>query len=93
MDDRLKNIDKRLKTEITLVKNLGDKIGYGNLMSLASALWRKKLVDDKCPKELVESSVFVPVSVDYVKDEWIDEVKDSASILDNYINYFEEFIK
>lgn len=93
MDDRLKNIDKRLKTEITLVKNLGDKIGYGNLMSLASALWRKKLVDDGYLKELVESSVFVPVSVDYVKDEWIDEVKDSASILDNYINYFEEFIK
>ena len=93
MDDRLKNIDKRLKTEITLVKNLGEKIGYGNLMSLASALWRKKLVDDGYPKELVESSVFVPVSIDYVKDEWIDEVKDSASILDNYINYFEEFIK
>lgn len=26
------------------VKELGDEIGYGHLMSLASALWRKKLI-------------------------------------------------
>lgn len=92
-------MDDRLKIEITLVKNLGDQIGYGNLMGLASALWRKALIDSGCPKELTELSVFVPVSIAGVKDEWLDEVKGSASIYDSYVNYinydnyFEEFIK
>lgn len=41
--------DKLLKEEMLSVKQLGDKIGYGNLMSWASALWRKKLYDQECP--------------------------------------------
>ena len=37
--------DKTLKEEMLSVKQLGDKIGYGNLMSWTSALWRKKLFE------------------------------------------------
>lgn len=38
------------------VKRLGEKIGYGNLMSWASALWRKNLSEIGCPTE----GAFVP---------------------------------
>lgn len=41
--------DKMLKEEMFSVKQLGDKIGYGNLMSWASALWREKLSELGCP--------------------------------------------
>ena len=32
-----------MKEEMLKVKELGEEIGYGNLMSFASALWRKEL--------------------------------------------------
>lgn len=32
--------------EVAAVQRLGEQIGYGNLMWLASALWRRKLVKD-----------------------------------------------
>lgn len=31
------------------VRELGEKIGYGELMSLASILWASKLIDDGLP--------------------------------------------
>lgn len=34
------------KQEINAVKELGEAIGYGNLMDIASALWALKLSDD-----------------------------------------------
>lgn len=33
-------------SEIQLVKILGEKIGYGNIMDIASALWANKLEED-----------------------------------------------
>lgn len=38
-------IDERFKRECEEVKRLGDQIGYGNMMTIASALWAKILVD------------------------------------------------
>ena len=35
--------------EIIKVKELGERIGYGHLMSLASALWRRKLREENNP--------------------------------------------
>ncbi len=35
------------KREIIAVKRLGEEIGYGNMMDIASALWAIKLSDDK----------------------------------------------
>lgn len=35
------------KREILAVKRLGEEIGYGNMMDIASALWTMKLSDDR----------------------------------------------
>lgn len=43
------NIEKR-KNEILAVKSLGERIGYGNMMDIASALWTMKLSDDECTR-------------------------------------------
>ena len=39
------------KEEILQVKSLGDSIGYGNLMTIASALWRYDLKIKNYPIE------------------------------------------
>ena len=38
--------EERLKREVEAVKRLGDQIGYGNMMTIASALWAKMLIDE-----------------------------------------------
>ena len=35
--------------EVEAVKNLGDKIGYGNMMAIASVLWRESLRQNGYP--------------------------------------------
>jgi len=51
------------KAEITAVKQLGEKIGYGNLMDITSALWAIQLQKNKTPK----SGAFVPVLIYDIK--------------------------
>jgi hypothetical protein len=43
-------------TEKELVKFIGEQIGYGNMMNLASKLWREDMIANGCPI----SGVFVP---------------------------------
>jgi hypothetical protein len=43
--------------EKELVRQLGEKIGYGNMMQLASDLWEEKMKENGWPT----SGVFVPV--------------------------------
>ena len=69
------------KSEIIEVKVLGERIGYGNMMDIASALWSMKLSDDG-----IERIMHVP-TVEHCmkKKEWertrlqvlarIDEIK------------------
>lgn len=45
--------------EIRLVQELGEKIGYGNMMSIASALWARKL-DDYDPKTGLSTGAEIP---------------------------------
>ena len=45
--------------EIRLVHELGEKIGYGNMMSIASALWARKL-DDYDPKTGLSAGAEIP---------------------------------
>ena len=54
---------KNYAEEIEKVKQLGDEIGYGHLMELASALWRKKLKYSGMP----ESGAFVTTIIPYDK--------------------------
>ena len=51
--------------EIKAVKELGEKIGYGNMMSIASALWRKSAKEKGHPI----SGVFVPTCLEFIKED------------------------
>lgn len=68
-----------LNTEINVVKTIGDEIGYGHLMSIASALWRKKLIEINIP----EGGAFIPMLPCGVKDDWVNE--DEIENYDNII--------
>lgn len=50
------SVNTDIKWEAKKVKELGEQIGYGNMMWLASALWRKMLVE----KGAGTSGAFVP---------------------------------
>ena len=71
------NREKVLKEEMNSVKQLGERVGYGNLMSWASALWRKKLCDLGCPTD----GAFVP-RIDKtgydeeIYDSWVEKFVD-----------------
>ena len=53
------------KAEILAVKQLGEQMGYGNLMDIASALWAVKL--DKSVG--TDEGAFLPVALSEVKRE------------------------
>lgn len=57
------------KLEIELVKNIGENIGYGHLMYLASALWRKKLEETGVPV----GGAFIPTCPSGVNDSELTE--------------------
>jgi hypothetical protein len=59
----------RRQEEIQSVRELGEAIGYGNLMSIASALWALKLKRDYGPELM--SGAFVPTCHPFLnpKDE------------------------
>lgn len=56
--------------EINAVKKLGEKIGYGNLMSIASGLWSVDLQK----KYGTSSGAFIPVCIYDVKKKCRDEI-------------------
>lgn len=43
MEAIAKSLEPRYKSEIEAVKRLGEQIGYGNMMRIASALWALSL--------------------------------------------------
>ncbi|TXK52351.1 hypothetical protein FVR03_01155 [Pontibacter qinzhouensis] len=53
----------QIEREAAQVKELGDRIGYGHMMHLASALWRKMLVEKGWPA----SGATVPTSLHAIK--------------------------
>lgn len=69
--------------EVVAVQRLGEQIGYGNLMHLASALWRRKLV--KAYGKGYETGVFVPVTKNLVKDEWQENLEKEMKMMDRFV--------
>lgn len=67
--------------EVQAIKKLGDEMGYGHLMSLASAIWRKKLLDVNVPV----SGAFVPTIDSFIKDEHKD------TLIEN--KFYDEIVK
>jgi len=56
-------MDKRYKSEIEQVKELGERIGYGNMMSIASGLWALMLEKQYG----ITSGAFVPTVTGMMK--------------------------
>ncbi len=67
--------------EVEAVRLLGDKIWYGQLMTIASALWRQKLVNSGWPS----SGAFVPALVFDVKDSLLKKYIKDSKHYDEYI--------
>lgn len=69
-------MNAQLKKEILIVKHIGDQIGYGNLMSLASALWKLNIGVD------LADGAFVPTIASFVKDEYREMTEQESK---NYV--------
>lgn len=70
-----------LKSEVKSVKEIGEQIGYGHLMSLASALWRKSLKDKGYP----EIGAFVATTLPYVEKEMAQATETERKMYDGFI--------
>lgn len=76
-----KHDPEQIKYEALLVKELGEKIGYGNMMAFASALWRKMLKDKGYPV----SGAFVPTLLLLMKQEDIDDTELERKMYDDFV--------
>lgn len=56
---------KIFQREVLAVQQLGEAIGYGNMMEIASALWRLHLIDGGGPA----SGACIPMSLYTIKPE------------------------
>jgi len=72
------------KQEFESVKNIGERIGYGNLMEIASALWRDSLEKQGLPT----SGAFVPTLQLWLEGEALENAKASAEIYDQWHKKF-----
>ena len=77
--------NERLKRECEEVKRLGDQIGYGNMMTIASALWAKMLIDE----EFGDTEAFYPTILSNMKpgDLTVYAINERAT----YLNLFKEW--
>ncbi len=71
-----------IKSEVKAVKELGDEIGYGHLMALASALWRKSLKEKGFP----ESGAFVPTILECVEKEMAAKTRAERIMYDDFVS-------
>lgn len=73
------------KRECEEVKSLGDQIGYGNMMTIASALWAKMLIDN----DLGDSGAFYTTILSNMKpgDLTVHAMNERAA----YLNLFKEW--
>ena len=69
--------------EVTAVQRLGDQIGYGYLMWLTSALWRKKLVDKYGNGH--EKGAFVPTISVLLNEEGLNIFQKEIGLYDEIV--------
>jgi hypothetical protein len=79
-------VENRLRAEMQAVKQLGDRIGYGNLISWASALWRASLREQGFP----ESGAFIGVCECSIKRDCLDRVHKQEAVYDAWLNKLQE---
>ena len=68
------------------VKQLGDRIGYGNLISWASALWRNSLREQGFP----DSGAFIGVCECSIKSDCLDRVHKQEAVYDAWVDKLQE---
>lgn len=66
------------------IKYIGEKIGYGEMMNICSALWRKRLKDKGFP----ESGAFIPTGISLVKEEHVKLHKRENKRYDDKIDFY-----
>ena len=69
--------------EVVAVQRLGEQIGYGNLMWLASALWRRKLVKDWGDGH--EKGAFLPTVSCLLNEEGLDVFQQQIEVYDEIV--------
>ena len=79
--------ETRFKREVEEVKRLGDQIGYGNMMQIASALWAKMLIDEGWQ----DSGAFYPTILSNMKPG--DLTVHAMSERTAYLNLFAKWEK
>lgn len=78
---------ERIKQEVAAVERLGDSIGCGHLMALATALWRRKLK----AKGLPENAAFIGVCDISIKNNRLNSVMKEVHMYDEIIKrYYDE---
>lgn len=66
------------REQINTIKNIGDQIGYGHLMHIASALWRNSLQE----KMISKDGAFVPTLTMCIKKDDIEIVQKDIDLYD-----------
>ena len=69
--------------EVVAVERLGEQIGYGNLMWLASAIWRRKLVKDWGAGH--EKGAFLPTVSCLLNEEGLDIFQKQIVVYDEIV--------
>lgn len=77
--------DDTLRLEMEAVNRLGESIGYGNLISWASALWR----DSLRKRGLPESGAFIGVCECSIKADCLEGIRSSESVYDSWLHKLE----
>jgi hypothetical protein len=75
-----KKMDKQ--EEVNRVQELGSKIGYGHLMCIASALWRKSLKESGYPA----IGAFVPTALPFIEKEIAESTKSERELYDKLVS-------
>lgn len=73
----------RYRFEVVAVERLGEQIGYGDLMWLASALWRRKLVKHR--GEGHEKEAFLPTMSCLLNEEGLDIFQQQIEVYDDIV--------
>ena len=79
-------VENRMRAEMLAVKQLGDRIGYGNLISWASALWRKSLREQGFP----DNGAFIGVCECSIKRDCLDRVHKQEAVYDAWVDKLQE---
>lgn len=69
--------------EVAAVQRLGEQIGYGHLMSLASALWRRNLTKEY--GERIAEGAFVPTLKMLVVEDWQENIEKENKLYDSIV--------